>query len=89
MQPADHMAHAAAHEHGAPADHHGQHQCSCLGACCCAPVVAVPPSHIDVPIVATIDQAPAAHDDDGIIAVRRAYSLPFSNGPPSSSALTA
>lgn len=82
-----HMAHGA-HQHGAPGDKHA-HTCNCLGACCCAPAVAVPASHIDVPIVATLDQAPAQHDDDGIIAVRRAYSLPFSNGPPGFPALTA
>ncbi len=82
-QLASHMAHSASHQHGAPMDHHGAHQCTCLGACCCAPVIAAPASRVDLPIVATLDQAPAQHDDDGIIAVRRAYSLPFSNGPPS------
>jgi hypothetical protein len=86
--PASHMAHAA-HQHGAPADHHGQHACTCLGACCCAPAVAVPATHVDAPVVATVEQAPAPDTDVRVVAAPRPYSLPFANGPPAPSALTA
>src|SRR5262252_9122126 len=56
MQAAEHSAHAS-HEHGTPADHHGQHSCTCLGACCCAPSVVVPATTAGLPPEVTVAQA--------------------------------
>jgi hypothetical protein len=89
MHAADHLGHAAhaSHEHGAPAGQHGNHGCTCLGACCCAAPVASPAGRIDVPTVATVDAAAPIGDRDARVAVvLRPHSLPFANGPPTSQA---
>ena len=83
---ADHAGHHMAHDHGAPADQHGKHACTCLGACCCAPPVAVPSIRIDAPLVASVDAAPIGIVDVSVVPALRPHSLPFANGPPSSQA---
>jgi hypothetical protein len=83
-QMADHSAHAAhaSHGHGSPANGHGQHSCTCLGACCCAPSVAVVSPRIDAPRVVTVAQASPAYRDVRVVVATRPHSLPFANGPP-------
>ena len=83
-QPATHSAHTAhaSHGHGTPAGHHGQHSCTCLGACCCAPSVAILATAFDAPRVVTVAQVKPAHADFRVVAAARPHSLPFANGPP-------
>jgi len=88
MHAADHAGHTAhlVHDHGAPADQHGKHACTCLGACCCAVPVAVAATRIDVPAFATVDVAPIRDPDARVAVALRPHSLPFANGPPISQA---
>jgi hypothetical protein len=80
-QMAEHAEHAS-HDHGAPADHHGQHSCTCLGACCCAPAVLVPATSVDLPPVVTVAQTATPYAEVRVVAAARPHSLPFANGPP-------
>jgi hypothetical protein len=86
MHVADHAGHAMAHDHGAPADQHGKHACTCLGACCCAAPVAVPATSVEAPLVASLEAAPISLSDVSIVPALRPHSLPFANGPPTSQA---
>ena len=83
-QPVAHAGHAAhaSHEHGAPTEHHGQHACTCLGACCCAAPVALPATNVESPVITTVDHAPIRVADVAVVPAIRPHSLPFANGPP-------
>jgi hypothetical protein len=88
-QIADHMAHLGHGDHGTPADRHGQHSCTCLGACCCAPAVAIATPSIDVPLVVTVVRHIVPRAVDRVAPAFRPHSLPFANGPPALQAPTA
>jgi hypothetical protein len=89
---AGHAAHMqsefASHgSHGAPA-HHANQACTCLGACCAAPAVAIPLRAVaelpaaSIRILGTEQQA--ANDVAPATAPR--YAHPFANGPPTARA---
>jgi hypothetical protein len=79
---ATHSQHAG--KHGVPEHHSSNNSCTCLGACCAAPTVAVPGASVaelPVPIV-TFDAArPMFAAAVRPVAVAR-YAHPFANGPP-------
>jgi hypothetical protein len=83
MQMSGQMAQAGhlGHDH-APTDRHGQHACTCLGACCCAVPVAVATTTVDVPVVVTRARTVAPPNDARVVPAFRPHSLPFANGPP-------
>jgi hypothetical protein len=80
-----HAARGQSAHHGAPS-HHANASCTCLGACCCAPMVAAPLAAVtELPAVrvgVTDVDAPAGTDEPN--ASTPGYSHPFANGPPAS-----
>jgi hypothetical protein len=81
-----HAGHAAQHEsrHSGAPSRDSEQSCTCLGECCCAPVVAGP-APIVVALVAadpTIAVAITPLSDDVAPASTPAHALPFATAPP-------
>ena len=76
------MAHGGHAEHHAPAPEHGSHACTCLGTCSAGGTAAVPASAPAILASTAWSTAPAPRDRRPLILPRRAFALPFANGPP-------
>ena len=61
--------------------------CTCLGRCCSAAPIAVPPLGPELAVALGLDDAGPIGRDETAVVVRRDYSQPFANGPPRSFAL--
>jgi len=78
---------AGAH-HGAQHSHHGDHKsstdCTCLGACCCAPTVALQMGAVaELPAIrTTVEMQRQLPRNDRTPAAVPRYAHPFANGPP-------
>jgi hypothetical protein len=82
QMPADTADHA---QHGTPS-HHAHTVCTCLGACCGAPTVAINFGVLpELPVawVLADGRAPWSHTETRAPSAPR-YSHPFANGPPAS-----
>jgi hypothetical protein len=76
--------HSASHSGGSKHDAPGPHNCTCLGACCCAPSVAVPSAQVAELTEAVVVDAAApllVREHQAPVAAPR-YAHPFANGPP-------
>lgn len=74
--------HAAADEH-APSEAPADHECDCIGECCCAPVATLALARADALVPIAVDEAAtrtAASDERLPVAPR--YLRPFAIGPP-------
>jgi hypothetical protein len=70
-------------DHSPPA-RHSSHSCTCLGACCSAPTIAMPRAEIAALPVAAVVVAFVIdrYRDETAPAAAPRYSHPFANGPP-------
>jgi hypothetical protein len=79
-------AHGAHEGHHAPAKQSSK-ACTCLGQCCSAPPVAIPSIPTEFVAARIVDVRVITFGDFTTPVARRAYSLPFANGPPNKLAL--
>jgi hypothetical protein len=62
--------------------HRSSDVCTCLGLCCCVPVVALASQVAALPGAATVDVEAPTYREFSAPRIRRAHALPFANGPP-------
>ena len=76
------MSHAAHPEHHRPAPERGSHACTCLGTCSAGGTAAIP-ALAPEPLASITSRGTGAPGEPRSPSLaRRAFALPFANGPP-------